>query len=193
MTWAELLDEIYTLTKRSDLVAETGVALRNAVRMAHKSGKFWRDLAQVTINNLALDTVQEVDIPTYLPRLKQVAYIRSTANNDLQLKEVRIDDLLDEDNYARTNVYWGLGTKLKIRAYAAEASYQVAYWRYPVVSPSTAFDSWIAEDHSDALILPAATTVLQMIGENEIRAKLEPLAAQAMRDLIEDNLEMQGR
>lgn len=194
-TWSDLLTEVMTLTKRPDMIVQSEIALRQSVRNAHKSGKYWRDLVEVTLTALDLDQVQSIDIATNLPKFRQMVYIKSTEQEDKYFNPVLVDDLLDNDGYARTNVYWGFGSAIKIRAYSPESSYKFGYWKYPTVpmGTSTTFDSWIAEEHSDLLTLWAAVTVLNQVGENEIRDKLQQLAIIALADLQQDNLETVGR
>jgi hypothetical protein len=191
-TWQELLDEIYVLTNRSDLVAETGLALRQAVRIGHKSGKFWRDLQETTVPVLSAQ-VQEIDIPSYMPSFRAIALIRGETNDQIQFSPVGIDDLLDNDGYNRTNVYWGVGSKLMLRAATPELNYRVMYYKYPIVFPTAQFNSWIADQHADFLILWSAVNVLSSIGEQEIKSRLEPLAAVELAELQKSNIEIVGR
>ncbi len=191
-TWAELITEIYSLTNRPDLVAETNLALRQAVRIGHKSAKFWRDLQEVTVPALVAQ-VQEIDIPSYMPQFRAIALLRSEANDQIEFKDVTIGDLLDNDGVSRTDVYWGVGTKLKLRAAAPEANYRVMYYKYPIVFPTASFNSWLAEEHSDFLILWSAINVLSAVGEQEIKSRLEPLAAVELSALQKSNIEIVGR
>lgn len=192
-TWAELLDETYKLTKRPDAVTLTEQHLRKAVRTAHKSGKYWRDLQVAQLTNLPLDQVQEVQLATVAPRLRAVARLTSATNAQLEYKPVTIDDLLDNDGYLRTNVYWGLGSVLQVRAAAPEASLTLTYYQYPVVSPEASFNSWIAEEHSDLLVNLTAGGVLAAFGEQETARRIDSLAALLLADLQQDNLEIVGR
>lgn len=192
-TWAELLDETYKLTKRPDAVILTEQHLRRAVRTAHKSGKYWRDLQVVQLTGLPLTEVQEVTLATVAPRLRAVASLTSAVNPRLVYDPVAIDDLLDHDGYLRTNVYWGLGTVLQVRAVAPEAELTLRYYQYPIVSPEASFNSWIAEEHSDVLVNLAAAAVLAAVGEQETARRIDGLAALLLADLQQDNLEIVGR
>lgn len=191
-TWAELLTEIYSLTNRPDRVAETNLALRQAVRLAHKSGKFWRDLVSTTVT-LPVAQVQEIDIASWAPNFRGVATLGSATNELAVFNPVTIDDLLDSDNYARTNVYWGIGTKINIRAANPEELYTLRYYKYPIVFPTASFNSWIADQHADLLILWAAASVLGSLGENDIRDRLNALALVELRELQNSNIEIVGR
>lgn len=190
--WDDLIAEVYTLTNRSDLSAETALALRNAIRAAHKSGKYWRDLVTTTLTLSETDTVQEVILSDIAPRFRQAAYLK-VPDQDVYYSPVSIDDLIDADGLVRVNVYWGLGTRLKIRGESSLASLELCYYQYPVLTPTSSVDSWICENHRDLVVMWAASTVLGIIGEQEIKARLDALSAIAFSDLQQDNIEIQGR
>jgi hypothetical protein len=192
--WDDLLSEVYTATNRPDLVSETSMALRQATRQAHKAGKFWKDLQEVSLQNLLTDTsTQELSLPSITTRFRQAAYLRYGEQEDKYLTPISVDDLLDPEGVGRTDVYWGFGTNIRIRARSPQSSYVLGYYSYPSVTPSSNYYTWIAEDHSDVLVLGAAVTVLGLIGEQEIKQRIEQLYAIAYADLISDNLEIQGR
>lgn len=189
--WDELIAEAVVLTKRPDLVAYGALALRQAIRMAHKSGKYWRDLVKVTVTP-TVQALQEVDLVATTTRFRQVAYLKSSGT-DKFYDPVTVDDLIDADRYVRTDVYYGFGDKLMIRSRGPEESYELAYYQYPIVSPTSSFDSWIADQHRDLLVLWTAMTILGTVGETEIRGTLEKLALVALADLQSDSLEIVGR
>lgn len=189
--WDDLIAEAVILTKRPDLVNYGNLALRQAVRMAHKSGKYWRDLKKDTIT-VASAQIQEVDLTASTTRFRQVAYLKS-GSRDFWYDPVTVDDLIDSDRYARQNIYYGFGDKLMIRAAGPEETYELAYYQYPIVTPTSSFNSWIAQEHSDLLILWTAMTILGTVGESEIKNTLQPLALLALADLQSDNLEIVGR
>lgn len=189
--WTDLVAEIISLTNRPDLTAETDLALRQAVRAAHKSGKYWRDLALVSVTGLSEDTLQDIPLSNF-PQFRQAIYVKS-GTGDKFYKAIAIDDLLDDYNVFKLNVYYGFGTSIKLRSSAPETSYDVAYYKYPIVSPTSSFDSWIADQHRDLLVALAASNVCGMVGEQEIKSRLDVLVNIGMQDLISDNIEIEGR
>jgi hypothetical protein len=192
-TWNDLIAEITTLTKRPDLDGEMQLALRQAVRIAHKSGKYWRDLGETTITDSSSNAVQVFDIPSLAPQFRAVATLGSLSNERLYFNPVTIDDLLDSDGYLRQNVYWGVGTSLKLRASTPEPTYPLTYYKYPLVFPTSSFNSWIADQHSDLLILMAAAQVMGAVGEQEIRSRLEGMIPAELAELQRSNIEIVGR
>lgn len=192
-TWNEMLEEVLAVTVRPDLVTESGIALRKAVRATHASGRFWKDLAVVTASPLAVAQVQSIDLSIHAPRFRQVAYVSSVATPDFYLNPITIDELLDFDGIARSNSYWGLGNTFQVRAAVPETSYTFAYYRYPTVFPTAAFDSWVAENFSDLLVCKAAGFLCGIVGEQEIQRKMEMAAAELQIEFIAANLEIVSR
>lgn len=191
-TWDDLKTDVFTWTSRPDLVAETELALRQAIRMAHRQAKFWRDLTTTTVVPATLDTIQQIDLSTDCPRFKQLAYVKS-GTEDKYYNEVTVTDLLDNDGYARADVYWGLGEILNIRASAPEDSYEIAYYRQPITSPPESIDDWLLADYKDVVVLFAAASVLGMIGEQEIKQRADSLLVIEVTGLIADQNEITGR
>lgn len=190
-TWAEIEAEVFTLTNRPDRQAETTIAVRNAFRTAHKAAKFWRDLTRITVTPpTTTSATQDVDLASAAPRLRGVAYLKS-AETDKHYNHCTIEDLLDAEGYARYDIYYGMGSSLRIRAGTPETSYELAYYQYPILTP-VGLNSWIAEEHSDLIVLWAASSVLAIIGEQEIKGRLDQLAAVCFADLIQDNVEIRG-
>lgn len=193
MSWADAVAEVATWTTRPGLVAETNLAIRQAIRKLHRSARFWRDIQIVNIvptpvvvgtGNLQLDL-------TDLQNYRQAIYLRYPTQ-DTFLSAVDIADLLDQDNFLRDDVYWGMGNNLQIRTQNPQDSYVLAYLTQPTVVGNDS-DSWIFQNYQDAVVLTAAAAILKLIGEDEIRVKCEQLAAEEMRNLIQDNLEVEAR
>lgn len=192
--WEDLVDEIYSLTGRSDLVVETAAALRQATRQAHKAHKFWRDLREVTLRGLSTATqLQEISLANVSSRFRQMVYLYPAGRADLPLTPVAVDDLLHPEGYLRQHVCWGFGAYLRLRPYSLSDSYVLGFYEYPLLTPTSSYSTWIADSHSDVLTLGAASIVLAQVGEQEIAGRLDRLYAIAYADLVQDNLEIQGR
>lgn len=189
--YTDILADVVAFTNRPELTAETDVAIRQAIRTAHSAGSFWRDLVSLPITGLATDeAIQTIDLSSVAPRFKQLAYVGPTDSN-LYYAPVDIKDQWDEYKQFKTDVCYGLGTNLILRPAAAAEDVTLVYWSFPVTSPIADTDSWIAEKFPDLISCWAAATILQMIGENEIKTRVEALAKLAYNDLIKDNLLIQ--
>lgn len=190
--YTEIRDGVFAWTNRSDLTTETDTAIRQAIRTAHRSGSFYRDLVILPLTALPTDQTQIIDLSSAAPDFRQLATCGPTGY-DFQYDVTDISDLFDADKYPKTDICYGVGTNLMIRASSPVQDVTLTYWKNPVVSPIASTDSWIADMHQDLIILWAAATVLTMIGEQEIKTRVEALAKLAMQDLIEDSLSIVRR
>lgn len=189
--YTDILAGVIDFTNRTDLTAETDTAIRQAIRTAHRAGSFWRDLVSLPI--VGQDTslaIQTLDLATLAPRFKQLAYIGQT-DSDIRYTPVDIKDQWDEYKAFKTDVCYGIGTNLIVRPAAASATLTLVYWRFPITSPVASTDSWIAEKFPDLIICWAAATILAMIGEVDVKTRIEALAKLEYQGLIADNLQIQ--
>lgn len=189
--YTDIRDGVIVWTNRPDLVAETDAAIRQALRSAHRAALFWRDLETVPLTLQPLDQVQQIDLTAAAPGFKQMAYVKPTGL-DLHYNPVDIGDLFDDYKSYKTDVYYGMGNYLMIRAASPVADITLSYYKYPLTSPIASISSWIAEFHQDLVILWAAATILAFVGEQEIKARVDMLAKIAFDDLISDGLKING-
>jgi hypothetical protein len=190
-TYTDIFDGVVAWTNRPSLVAETNLAIRQAVRTAHRAGTFPKDLCTLPLT-VSTDQVQQIDLSSVAPDLRAIARVFPT-DLDYEYKEVQVLDLFDNDGYARTDVFWLIGTNLMVRAAAPYSALSISYYRHPVLAPIENLSSWIAIEHQDLIILWAAATVLTFIGEQEIKTRVEQLAGGALRDLVSDSLFITAR
>lgn len=194
MNWEELKAAVIQWTNKPTLVAETEMAIRQAIRIAHRQGKFWRDLTVLTLSGLDTDTaIQVIDIPTLLPRFKQIKYIRSGADETVFYKEVDAADLLSHDGYVKAGVFWGVGSSINFRGVSPEDSLEVAYYTQPITSPPESIGDWLLDSYSDLVVLLAAGNVLGMVGESEIKKRVDSLMLLEVSGLQQDQIEVTGR
>jgi len=190
-TFASLQTKVYTYTNRPDLATETLAALKQAVRTAHKSGKYWKDLTTQTVSGLSTTSLPQTIDLSALSRPRAIAAVTPSGLAG-SLDPIGLDDVIDVDGYTRTNVYWGLGNTLKVNPAESYSSYVITYYQWPLMD-DTNVTSWIVDSYEDLILLWAASTVLGMIGEQEIKGRLEQLAVVELQDLQQDNLEVYGR
>jgi hypothetical protein len=175
---------VFAWTNRPEMTAETDIAIRKSVRAAHKAGTFWRDLVTVNLINQPTDQTQSIDLTANAPNFRQMALVKPTGV-DLQYNPIGIRELLD--------IYYVVGNTLNIRANAPTSSISLTYYRMPVLNPISGLDSWIADLYQDLIICDAAASILAMVGEPEVKDRVEKIAASILEDLIEDNTEAVGR
>jgi hypothetical protein len=190
-TWDDLKTDVITWTNKPTRVAETELALRQAIRKAHRLGKFWRDLVILPVT-LPADPVQSLSIADDLPRFRQIGYV-NVKDTDIYFDPAETLDLLDNDKNPRLDVYYAIGEQLYIRPSQAYTQYEIAYYRQPVTTPPESIDDWLLADYRDVVVLLAASTVLGVMGEQEIKRTVDGLLAISAADLVADNIEIKGR
>lgn len=190
--YSDIVAGVITWTNRPTMTAEIDLAIRSALKSAHRSGRYWRDLVTVPLTNQPTDAVQQIDLSAVAPRFSQLQSIGPTGSNIIY-EPVTVGDQLDDYKTFKTNICYGFGTYLMIRANAPVSELTLNYYRLPNMSPLSAIDSWIADLHQDLIILSAASTVLALIGEQEIKSKVDMLAFGLKAELLSESLEIIGR
>ncbi len=184
--YTDIYDAVIAWTNKPKMVTETNIAIKQALRTAHKAGGFYRDLVEVSLTGQATDALQTIDLSLAAPNYRQLAYVKPTGV-ELQYDPIEITDLFDADRRYRHDVYYGIGTNLMIRAASPSSDLTICYYRYPTVNPIESIDSWIADLHQDLVVLWSSATVLALVGEQEIKSRVDQLAKLAYNDLIEDS------
>lgn len=193
MAWADLINDVYTITARPTLVMDTLYYLKQGVRFAHKQGKFWKDMVVVQVTPDPSTQLQSISLPDNCPRIRQIAYVNDGDTN-ISYDEVTPLSLTDIDGYQKTGVYWGIGTTLNVRLDTLPSVINLGYYVQPILDPDDpAIMDWLLTDYADVAVLYAASALLGSIGEQEIKAKIDPLLAVAVGDLISDQIEVTGR
>lgn len=186
--YTDIVADIVKWTNRPDLTTEMDVAIRQALRAAHKAGTFYRDLVSLDIPGLdTSQPTQTIDLSISAPLYRQVAVVKPTGY-EVEYKETHILNLFDQDKYYQTNVFYIVGNTLTIRPESPTSSITLIYYRNPTLSPIASIDSWIATQHQDLIVCWAAASVLAMMNEQEIKTRVEAIAAISLKQLISDSL-----
>lgn len=184
-------DGVYTLTNRSDLVAETALAVRQATLRIHRSAFFPRDVIEGLLPLSPAFNFQ-LDIPTYFPRFRAFSYLRpytqiTATPASFLIDWMRPDAIFDEYGVEKTNIGYIAGNNVNIKLGPTNATQQqtgnapnwdsflYGYYQNPVLSPNAAYASWIADEHPGIIVLDAACLVFRMIGYEEAAARLQTM------------------
>lgn len=173
-TFAELLADVYTLTNRPDLVAETKLAVRMATLKMHQSDYYYKDISETGAVFSTSATIQELDYRTIFPKWRALKQIRKSdvtgvAGDTLRL--ITPEEVLDGYGYTNTDVCYVAGELLQIRSSDNLQYILISYYKNPDITEAT-FNSWIALDHPFAIVFEAARQVLEMTGLKEDAASM---------------------
>lgn len=182
------------LIRRSSMQTLVDTQIRAAIRKGHRAGSFPRDVQTVTISNLSTsDAIQSVDLSSYCPRLRQLKAVKPTEYQDVWYHDVDLGDLLDQYGYAKTNVYWQVGSTLNVRAAAAVSSIDVYFLALPDLTNLETCDDWVLVNHGDLVAHWAASSILGILGEQEAKRGIDEMTKEFYEDLMEESVEIIGR
>jgi hypothetical protein len=194
MTLTELQNEVYTITKRPDLVAETLLAVRQATLALHQSDYFWKDLQETGISFTGVAYTQELEYRTILPQFRAIKYLRKSDSAGAVgafFDVITPEAVLDLYGTDRTNVCYAAGASIEIKSSTQFQYCILGYYTNPVITP-TGYSSWIALDHPYAIVLEAAEKVFKMTGKTEEFAAYKFLRDEEKQRLALSNIQAVG-
>jgi hypothetical protein len=191
MTLNELIAEVYTITNRPDLVAQTLTAVRSATLKLHQSDYYYKDLRETGVSFVSALYVQQLEYRPLFPKWRALKYVRKTdaAGTDTGafLELVVPENVLDNYKQNRNDICYVAGEVIQIRS-STQLQY-IILGRYdsPDITQS-GYDSWIALDHPYAIVFEAASTVFKMIGDTDQFAAYTQLAGMQLVELRNSNI-----
>lgn len=195
MTLNELIAEVYTITNRPDLVAQTLTAVRSATLKLHQSDYYYKDLHEQGIAFLSAQYLQQLEYRVLYPRWRALKYIRKTDSTGQEQGKffdlIVPENVLDDYKLNRTDVCYAAGDILQIRSSTQVQYCIVGRYDNPDITQS-GYNSWVALDHPYAIVFEAASTVFKMIGDTDQFAAYTGLAGQQLIELRNSNITAQG-
>jgi hypothetical protein len=191
MTLNELIAEVYTITNRPDLVAQTLTAVRSATLKLHQSDYYYKDLRETGVSFVSALYVQQLEYRPLFPKWRALKYVRKTdaAGTDTGafLELVVPENVLDNYKQNRNDICYVAGEVIQIRS-STQLQY-IILGRYdsPDITQS-GYSSWIALDHPYAIVFEAASTVFKMIGDTDQFAAYTQLAGMQLVELRNSNI-----
>lgn len=187
-TFTELLADVYTLTNRPDLVAETTLAVKAATLKMHQRDFFPKDLFETGISFSTSEYQQQLDYRSILPRYRALKYIRKTDVTAVPgdfLSVILPEQTLDSYKVTKDNVVYLAGAVLQIRSSTLLQYIILGCYNNPSVDP-TAYSSWIALDHPYAIVFEAARVVFKSIGFMEESSQMDRLVQEQVQELDQE-------
>lgn len=174
----DILADVYTITNRPDLVAESKLGIRAATIKLH-SLEFWNEdrevesLSVVTANSLFSVAKSAF---TFSPR--KIEFFKK-AVADIFFEEIDVVQMLDRYGVKRFNTYYQAGSSFNFLTDSADTEVIVSYYRNPVAT-EIGYSSWIAEEYKELVAFEAAIFVFSSIGDKEQEQRIEKMAAQQL-------------
>jgi len=195
-TLTDLCDDVYTITNRPDLVAETQLAVRAATLKLHQSDFYFRDIFETSIQFDAEDFKQQFDVSSVVPLFRALKYIRrydptgtGAAANFYEI--LSATNLLDSYKQDRVNVAYAAGAYVNINSSVKLQYALLGVYVNPNVTPAN-FSSWIADNHPFAIVFEAARLLFKQIGFDEMSATFDKLATEQLVEVRMANIQAVG-
>jgi hypothetical protein len=181
MTFDELVAEVYILTNRPDLIAETKSAIKAATLKAHTSDYYSKDIHETGVEFDTSNYRQSLDYPALISNFRTLKYIRRVENelDDVGyfFEVLSVDNTLDTYGRNKADIAYIAGRVIEIRSSVSFSKCLLGAYVLPLVTESN-YSSWIAELHPFAIIYEAARVVFKSIGYDEQSAAITGLVAE---------------
>lgn len=167
-TLSELISDVYTVTNRPDLVAETKMAVKQATLKMHQTDHYPRDIFETGITFPTPALIQSLDYKTLIPRWRTFKYLRKYADGypGEFFTLLTPEETLDRYAINKENICYVAGEQLEIRSNTSDQFMLIACYLHPDIT-DTGFTSWIAQEYPYAIVYEAAAKVFKMIGQDE--------------------------
>ena len=198
-SFTDLVDSVFTLTNRPDLVSETKLAVRSATLKAHGSDYYYKDLRETGIQFDFSLPQQSLEYKTLIANWRSLKYIRPYFYDTNQqngrpgdfLTVLTPGEVLDSYSIAKENVCYVAGLELQIRTRTATQFFLLGYYAYPNVTEDN-YSSWIADEAQMAIVYEAASIVFKTIGFDEQSAIYKQLVSDEYVELKLTNIIANG-
>lgn len=165
-----LLTDVYAITKRPDLVAQTTNAVKAAALKAHRSDFYAKDLYETGLEFVTSAFYQDIPYKQIIPRYRAMKYLRKyDAVGDVAgafFTIITPEQVLDSYNISREDVIYLSGDLLSIRSSTQFQFALFGCYLNPDIT-ETGFNSWIATDQPYLIEYDAAVTIFKAIGFDE--------------------------
>lgn len=181
MTFDELVAEVYLITNRPDMVAETKSAVKAATLKAHKSDFFSKDIFETGIQFDESTFRHSLDYITLVPNFRAFKYFRRVEdeNDDVGafLEIITPEEVLDSYGINRVDIAYVAGRVLEIRACVEFQFGLLGAYVLPVVTEAD-YASWVAEQFPYSIIYEAARVLFLAIGYTDQSVTFTRLTAE---------------
>lgn len=223
MNYSDLVNEVYTLTNRPDLVNETATAVKSATLRAHHVDYFYKDIVEMSYQFPVLQFWQKLQLSS-LPNYRALKYLRKfypgtspqnppqqdgSPNNlpplyggyyepGANLPDGRFFDIITPeevlDSYGINRIDIAYVGGQTINLRSGD-TFQTLLTGY-YAHPSivpASWNSWIGNEFPYAIVFAAAATVFKTIGYDEQNQQYQALMSSEYEMLQMSNVEQTGR
>ena len=184
-TITSLTQDVITITKRGDLVADIPLHLKNALIKAHTADYWLRDMFETNFVFGAPAANYSLDYKSIIPRFRTIKYLTTiypiTGATVRILNNIPVEQFVDRYKYIKDYVYYVAGNNIKIRVSDSAINFGIGCFLYPDTTLAT--PSWIADEFPYAIVYEAVRTLFKVIGRDDESRAMESLLAEAMAEV----------
>lgn len=181
MTFDELKEEVFLITDRRDLVAQTESAIKAATLKAHRSDFYSKDIHEQGVEFTTADFRQSLDYILLISNFRSLKYVKRVEDeNDDTGKFLDIitpENTLDTYGINKVDIAYVAGRVLEIRSSVEFTKMLLGAYVLPIVRTG-AYDSWVAEQNPFVIIYESARVIFKSIGYDEQSATFTQLVAE---------------
>jgi hypothetical protein len=189
--FTDLVDEVYIITNRPDLVNETKAAVRAATLKAHQSDFYPKDIDESGIQWANPDYHQSLEYRTLFPNWRALKFLRkydssgSVAGNFFSV--LTPEQILDSYGIEKENICYMAGEMLEIKSNTVDTYMLLGYYKHPIVTES-GYYSWVALENPYAIIYEAARVLFKQTGWDEQSSQFNQLVQEQFSILRNSNI-----
>jgi len=181
MTFDELKEEVFIITDRRDLVAQTESAIKAATLKAHRSDFYSKDIHEQGVEFTTADFRQSLDYILLISNFRALKYVKRVEdeNDDVGkfLDIITPENTLDTYGINKVDIAYVAGRVLEIRSSVEFTKILLGAYVLPIVRAG-AYDSWVAEQNPFVIIYESARVIFKSIGYDEQSATFTQLVAE---------------
>lgn len=180
-TLNDLTNDVLTLVKRPDLMADITLHTKNAILKAHQADFYKQDMFESAFSFASAAVLYSLDHGVLISRFRKWKYINVIDPNTLDivqpLEPIEVENFLDSYRYRKDYSFYLSGQFTQIRVSGQDQYFNFGCYLHPDLSLQS--PSWIADNYSHAIVYEAARTMFKAIGFDEQSASMEKLVAEA--------------
>lgn len=196
--FATLVENVYVLTNRRDLITQTALAVKSATLQLHRRDFFAKDLFESAIQFTTTDYLQSIDYRTLYPRYRSLKYLRKFDATAITYPDygmgaffeiITPEQVLDNYFQTRNDVAYIAGASLNMRSSTALTYAALGMYLNPEVGTPETYNSWIALEAPMAISYEAASIIQSAVLSDPQRAGTnKALANIEMLEIINSNI-----
>jgi hypothetical protein len=194
MNFAEIKAEVISLTDHPESDAVIVSAVKAATLRLHHTDYYARDLQEAKVTLLSSDYVHQFNAKATFMRYRALNYLRKwdpTGQDSLTqlntgapgnfFKILDPAQILDGYGSQKDNIAYVAGDLLNIRSNTQVQMLLAGWYAHPLVTDTSKYTSWIADDVPYAIIFDACSIVFQTFAMQDQARKYDNLVAEQLQ------------